>query len=283
MPENVYVTVPEYLLQQPGHLCVSKAGHFTYTRRHYADRPAGISEFVLLYCVAGAGWVADSSGKTHMSAGDLALIPPNIANRYGADENQPWQIYWLHFRCGEADFPLANQLAEMHNIAVHHPAVRDELLRSLQRIVQVLTQPDGFLPENQCECAGQLLLLLARLFRPQGDPEVPSAVAQAISILRDRVYGHITLSELAGQLGLSKYYLSHLFQQAAGQAPMACYQHLKCQEASRLLLATDKTVAEISAMLCFASPYYFSERFKQHTGYPPRRYRQLFSGLVESD
>ena len=33
-----------------------------------------------------------------LSAGDFVLLPANTPHEYGADEQTPWTIYWMHFK-----------------------------------------------------------------------------------------------------------------------------------------------------------------------------------------
>jgi AraC-like DNA-binding protein len=54
---------------------------------------------------------------------------------------------------------------------------------------------------------------------------------------------------------------------------MHWYQTRKMEEARRLLLESDRSVAEIAALLHFDSPQYFSRVFTKRMGVCPRDFR----------
>ena len=51
------------------------------------------------------------------------------------------------------------------------------------------------------------------------------------------------------------------------------YTNMKIKEAKKLMRENTYTIAEISGMLCFNNPHYFSRVFKQKTGMSPSEYK----------
>ena len=56
--------------------------------------------------------------------------------------------------------------------------------------------------------------------------------------------------------------------------PARYVMNLRMREACRLLVETDKTVAEIADILSFEDPLYFSRRFSKMMGTPASDYRR---------
>ncbi|NJO24645.1 MAG: cupin domain-containing protein [Bacteroidia bacterium] len=72
-------------------------GYFPNAEHHFFKRPAGADFSVLIYCVSGKGWVKINQEKIIISAGEYIIIAAGKSHSYGADEKEPWTIYWFHF------------------------------------------------------------------------------------------------------------------------------------------------------------------------------------------
>jgi transcriptional regulator GlxA family with amidase domain len=64
-----------------------------------------------------------------------------------------------------------------------------------------------------------------------------------------------------------------MFRLYTGVAPHKYFMELKIMRAKELLLATDKSIKEISFELGFQSIHYFSRIFKNKTGVSPSEFR----------
>lgn len=82
----------------------------------------------------------------------------------------------------------------------------------------------------------------------------------------------LTLADISERQSVSISYIKLLFKKYAGISPKAYYTKLRIQHAARLL-AEGYTVVEISLLMNFSSPNYFSAYFKKHTGSSPSRYK----------
>lgn len=109
-----------------------------------------------------------------------------------------------------------------------------------------------------------------------------SGLAGEIAIfLENNVYSNVSISEICKKMGYSKCYVCKVFKAAADSTIIEYYNGLKIDEAKRLLLETNISVEEISTMLKFESPQYFSKVFKKYTDMTPRFFRhKIFKGSV---
>ncbi|MFH9420712.1 helix-turn-helix domain-containing protein [Streptomyces sp. NPDC017529] len=98
-------------------------------------------------------------------------------------------------------------------------------------------------------------------------------VRAAIALMRDRLAEPLTLAEIADAVHLSVFHLVRVFRRATGETPHRYLVRLRIEEAERLLLATDFTVARIAARCGFADPGALSKAFLRHTGARPSAYR----------
>src|SRR5688572_27035207 len=78
-------------------LHVTHAGFFPRARGHYINRAEGCPEHVLIVCLRGSGW-AEVGGRRHnLERGDLVGLLAHHPHCYGASDEDPWSIAWVHF------------------------------------------------------------------------------------------------------------------------------------------------------------------------------------------
>ena len=83
----------------------------------------------------------------------------------------------------------------------------------------------------------------------------------------DRHYAEpLSLSEVAGVAGLSKYHFLRLFRATYGITPMEYVSQRRIERAQDLLRATNLTVTEVCFAVGFSSLGSFSSRFRQLVG-----------------
>ena len=97
-------------------------------------------------------------------------------------------------------------------------------------------------------------------------------VNAVLDILKEHVYSIITVEEICSKLNYSKTYISKIFNQNSHCTIVEFYTDLKIKEAKKLIRENAYTFAEISNMLCFNNPHYFSRVFKKKTNMTPREY-----------
>lgn len=93
--------------------------------------------------------------------------------------------------------------------------------------------------------------------------------------INENVGRSISVEKLALELGLSKYYLIHIFKKETGVSIKNYERCVKLSMAKTLLVNTDKTITEIALECGFESPCYFSKMFIKQENVSPGRYRQL--------
>ena len=85
---------------------------------------------------------------------------------------------------------------------------------------------------------------------------------------------NITLEELAEAINISPIYLHRLFNKVMGQSPYHYLLGKKMNLAKRLLLTTDKSLAEIAYEAGFSSQSYFGAVFRKEEEVTPLQYRR---------
>ena len=130
--------------------------------------------------------------------------------------------------------------------------------------------------------AEQLLVLMIRTEEEnikkkkalEGESAGNNIVNEIVRILSENVYGKISVNEICRDLSYSKTYVSKIFNENMGCTIVEYYTGLKIKEARKLIREKCYSFTEISSMLCFSNPHYFSKVFKKISNMSPREYLQ---------
>ncbi|MBO5060963.1 MAG: AraC family transcriptional regulator [Clostridia bacterium] len=88
------------------------------------------------------------------------------------------------------------------------------------------------------------------------------------------VYKRISVEEFCREMKYSKAYLSKIFLKNYGCSISTYIAMVKVSEAKKLIREHTYNFSQISDMLCFSNPFYFSRVFRRVTGMSPTEYKQ---------
>ncbi|GAA0085710.1 hypothetical protein UT300007_21490 [Clostridium sp. CTA-7] len=94
-----------------------------------------------------------------------------------------------------------------------------------------------------------------------------------IGYLYIHIENNTTLEEIATDLNLSVGYLSNTFKKNMEISIMKYFKELKINRAKVLLITTNKSILEISTLLCFCDQGNFCKSFKSIVGLTPSQFR----------
>ncbi len=114
-------------------------------------------------------------------------------------------------------------------------------------------------------------------------PAEPALVAHARLVVQKHLGDqHLSVASLAGQLGCTADYLSHLFRHSTGERLTAYINRQRMVRAARLLRETSLAGKEVAWACGFATPSYFIRAFQKHFDMTPKAWRAgTRSGLPE--
>nr|WP_067060506.1 AraC family ligand binding domain-containing protein [Mucilaginibacter sp. L294] len=98
---------------------ITDLGYYPNAQFHYRKRPLGTDQNILIYCIEGKGRVTIDKSNYTVVPGDFFIIPCNVSHYYKSDENDPWTIYWCHFKGEQADAKLHLMRFRHHFKAMH--------------------------------------------------------------------------------------------------------------------------------------------------------------------
>jgi len=109
-----------------------------------------------------------------------------------------------------------------------------------------------------------------------------AALRKAESFIMENFTRKISLKEIADIAGLSPPYFSTIFKEEMGENLSKYLNRQRVEKASRLLLETDMSLAEIASCCCFEDQSWFSKIFKAYTGISPGKYRNQGGGIIRN-
>ena len=83
----------------------------------------------------------------------------------------------------------------------------------------------------------------------------------------------LCVQDIANELGLSRSKLYRKIKALTGNSANEIIRKTRLEKAKELLSKTEMTIGEICFKVGFASPSYFTKRFKEHTGVIPKNFR----------
>ena len=103
--------------------------------------------------------------------------------------------------------------------------------------------------------------------------DVPGPVKAILDYLSENIYNKLTVADVAKRMGKSESGVKQLFATYRKDGIIAYYNERKIQEAKRLIREGMYNMTQISDLLHFSNPQYFSRCFKTITHMTPSQYK----------
>lgn len=250
------------------------AGEFHRKSNYTNWRSHGTNDWLLIFTVEGGGRVASGRSEVMARRGTVTLYQPHTPQHYFTDPAVGrWHLLWSHFQPrshwrGWLNWP--ERTRGLRTLVSHDKALIRNIGAALIDTVRLSRQrlPGSIeLASNALERA-ILWINSANLHR-----DLDERIRKAADLLAEQLHEPFSLAKLARECGLSVSRLAHLFREQMGASPQKYQEQLRLQSAGQLLRTSGLSVTEIAAELGYASPFYFSKRFKTFFGKSPSHYR----------
>lgn len=229
----------------------------------------------LFYVVSGTGRFHVEGHFFPVAADDLVVINPNVEHTELSRDNRPLEyivlgVEGLEFSPAQED--------DSRYCVMSLQGQREEilpLLRSLLR--EAALKQTGY----ELVCQNILEIMAVQLGRrvELSSSATGRYTSKECALVRRYIDSHfkenITLSQLSDLVHINKYYLVHTFSREYGVSPISYLISRRLQESKYLLTRTNHSLSQISHMLGFSSPSYFSQSFRRAEKMSPLEYRKL--------
>ena len=257
-------------------------GRFAEGATYNIWRPHGTRDFLLILTLGGAGRFGTTSGEVRVASGDLVIVRPGTPHDYAtARDANRWELVWAHF------LPRPHWQEWLAGLPQAAPGIGRVSLgtntEARQSVEAALSAMNGYATEGLLRATDFAMNALetALLHVDAANPEAANRAHFDARVLRvmERLRGELlseplSLTGLAASVHLSPSRLSHLFKAQTGRTPAQFHEDERLLRACDLLRFTNRSVGAIAQEVGFASPFYFTLRFKKHAGQSPREFRR---------
>jgi AraC family transcriptional regulator of arabinose operon len=270
--------ISEFLIKDPvtRQIYITDIGYYPRALFHYAERQHGISQHIIIYCIEGYGWIEINKKRIGISPSQFIAIPANTPHRYGADEKNPWSIYWAHFKGENAAFiaDLIVKNSEDYKPQLTFSEDRIGLFDDIYYNLENGYGDDTLRYINMIFYHFLSSMIYEDKFNRSKKTVNADLVDTVIKLMQDNIQQNITLKQMADFSNRSVTHFSALFRKKTGYSPIEYFNHLKIQKACQYLAFTGMTVKELAFCVGVDDQYYFSRMFTRLMGISPSAYRK---------
>lgn len=235
----------------------------------------------IFYVVGGSGKFNIEGRLLPVTTDDMVIVNPNVEHTEVSYNKRPLEyivlgVEGLEYSAGED----ADERWFMTNLQ----NAREALLHALREMLREIEfKAVGY----ELICQDLLEVLILRLMRHAGLQFLPTKTehrkpgrkpSKECAAVRHYIDNHfkenINLDMLSELVHVNKYYMVHSFTKEYGISPINYLISRRIEESKYLLSDTDHSLSQISHMLGFSSPSYFSQSFRRLEGMSPMEFRR---------
>ena len=220
-----------------------------------------------------------ANGKTHfwfdgkekiVSAGHMVLYKPEEIQKYVYYLEDNPEVFWIHFTGRDVKNILA-----YHGISldehVFYCGVLPDYKALFRKIIQELQLCRYGYEDYIASLFNDILLLVDRQQHEQkkATGNVQEQIERATAYFNENYNTKISIDDYAESLHISTNWFIHNFKQYAGMSPAQYILSLRMVNAQSRLERTTYNIKEISEIVGYENPLYFSRVFKKEIGKSP--------------
>ncbi len=241
--------------------------------------------FQLFIITEGQGMVFSESNQYPIASPSLITIPANTLHGFAFQPDTVGEVitfsesYFdnifksspkISFEISKFNlFNFENQTADFELVQFYKNQIIKELLEEV--------------PENQSAIQLLFQLLFIQIYRLSITQNIQSSMTDNRSLkyfqafqksIKNTITETRPIHEYAKELNITTVHLNRICQAIVQKSALQIVQNHLINEAKKYLLNTSYTISEVSYLLNFKDPAYFTRLFKKHTGVAPKEFRR---------
>ncbi len=236
-------------------------------------------EMELIYVVRGRAVAYANKHSCVLNPGDVFVAFPNQIHYYKTLEDGEYHVYVFSPKImhGYSDM-LSKNVPDQNCFSCENKP-------EMRHCFEVMKESSGkYGMLTICGCLSVIMsLLLPEMKLSVVSDDSNSTLCRITSYCTDHYNTAITLSDVAENLHLNHYYVSHIINQHLKVSFNDYINNLRIDEACNLLRETNKKIADISEDVGFGTIRSFNRAFKKNVGVSPITYRNNNISLKKSN
>ena len=259
-------------------LIVTSCGTYhLYTRPKLPTwRPRGRLDFQLLYIAAGKAHFHFDGKEQIVTAGHMVLYRPKEPQKYEYYGEDQTEVYWVHFTGGNVTNILRSYGLTDDKRVFYCGSGLDyqNLFRTMINELQMCKENYAEMLEMYLR---QIFIMLQRYFinaSKTDNARVVEEIDKATLYFNEHYSEDISIDEYAQNNHVSVSWFIRNFKHCTGSTPMQYILSKRIYNAEILLQDSAYNITEISEIVGYENPLYFSRIFKKVKGLSPSEYRK---------
>lgn len=264
MHEDIYIFSQYTRSENPVNIPI--AG-ISFCDSSYKIERAYYDHYVIEYTVDGEGILEVDGQYYNLNANDTYFLYKGRAHKYYC-KDKSWEKLWVVLDGRLADVLFDSYLSTRPNVLHGF-----NIYRNMQNIMELIKNKELTYEEmvNQVTVIIHKILIAAKDFNKSHSSNLHLSVKNYID---DNLYRPFKLEQLSEIFHYSSNHIINVFREKYEITPYAYYEKQRMLIARELLVNTSMNVKEISAMLEYNNPQYFSKCFKKYFHISPIEFRR---------
>lgn len=242
-------------------------------------RPRGRLDYQIIYVASGKAHFYFNGVEQIISAGNMVIYRPKEEQRYYYYAADHTQVYWVHFTGGNV-----KNILRKYGIADHmrvlYTGTSLEYKQLFEQMIHELTLCKDDYEELLVGYLQHLLILIHRSINNKPREKtllLVSSMDNAVRYFHENYNKQICIEEYAAKQHMSVSWFIRNFKEYTDVTPTQYLLSLRISNAQTLLETTNYNVTEISEIVGYNNPLYFSRLFKKQVGMSPSDFRKHLS------
>ena len=241
-------------------------------------RPRGRLDYQLIYISAGQVYFHfdNKENETVIKAGNMVLFRPKEFQKYEYYGIDKTEVYWVHFTGSDVK-NILRKYGIKDDLHYFFVGASLEYERIYKKMISELQRCQNNYEEMLSILMRQLLICIYRELQKErkiSDIYLDNEMDMAAQYFTDNYSSDISIEEYASSRGMSISWFIRNFKKFTGITPMHFIVSTRISNAQLLLETTKYSLSEISRIVGYDNPLYFSRLFHKVKGFAPSEYRK---------
>lgn len=259
-------------------LIVTSCGTYhLYTRPKLPTwRPRGRMDFQLLYIASGKAHFHFDGKEKIVTAGHMVLYRPKEPQKYEYYGEDQTEVYWVHFT-GNDVTNILRSYGLTKDKRVFYCGKGLDYQNHFRMMIQELQMCREHYSEMLEMHLREIFVMIHRHLQTStklNNSQIAEEIDMATIYFNEHYNEEISIEEYSENHHMSTSWFIRNFKQCTGSTPMQYILSKRIYNAEILLQDSTYNITEISQIVGYENPLYFSRIFKKTKGLSPSEYRK---------